>query len=66
LLVRPSRSTDDAAVPAFLDVTFLGAFVWDSALPADVFDLPPVVLLRRVLDALLAALGLVTFDFAIL
>jgi len=65
LLVRPSCSTDDAELAARLDVTFFGAFVCERALPADVLDLLPVFLLRKVLDALLAALGLVTFDFAI-
>ena len=44
---------------------FFGAFVWDRALPAEVLDFDPVNLLRSVLDALLAAFGLVTFDFAI-
>ena len=65
LLVRPSRRTAEAELAALLEVTLFGAFVWESALPAAVFDLAPVFLLRSVLDALLAALGLVTFDFVI-
>ena len=65
LLVLPSRRTLDAALAALFEVTFLGAFVWDRALPAEVLDFDPVDLLRSVLDALLAAFGLVTFDFAI-
>lgn len=65
LLVRLSRKTFDAALAAFEEVTFFGAFVCDNALPADVLDLAPVLLFRIVFDALLAALGLVTLDFAI-
>ena len=65
LLVLPSRKTFDAALAAFFEVTLLGAFVCDKALPAAVLDLRPVDLLLSVFDALLAAFGLVTFDFAI-
>jgi hypothetical protein len=65
LLVRLSLRTDDALLAAFLDVTFLGALVWDKVLPAAVFDFELVDLLLSVDDALLAALGLVTLDFAI-
>lgn len=65
LLVRLSLRTDDALLAAFLDVTFLGALVWDNALPAAVFDLELVDLLLSVDEALLAALDLVTLDFAI-
>lgn len=65
LLVLPSRKTFDAALAALFEVTLLGAFVWDKALPAAVLDLRPVDLLLSVFDAFLAAFGLVTFDFAI-
>ena len=65
LLVLPSRRTLDAALAALFEVTFFGAFVWDRALPAEVLDVDPVDLFRSVLDAFLAAFGLVTFDFAI-
>ena len=35
------RKVLDAAVPALVDVTFFGAFVWDNAEPAaDFADLP--------------------------
>lgn len=57
--------TEEAARAAFFEVTFFGALVWERALPAEVFDLDPVDLLRRVFDALPAAFGLVTLDFAI-
>ncbi len=57
--------TEEAAQAAFFKVTFFGALVWEKALPAEVFTLDPVDLLRRVFDALLAVLGLVTFDLAI-
>ena len=43
-LVRPSRSTVDAAVAAFAEVTFAGA-TWASALPALDFEFEPVDLL---------------------
>ncbi len=63
--MRLSRRTDDAALAAFLEVTFFGALVCDNALPADALDLAPVLLFRSVFDAFFAALGLVTLDFAI-
>ena len=66
MLVLPSRKTEDAARAALGVVTRAGALVWESALPAAVFDFVPVLPLRRVLEALVAALGLVTFDFAML
>lgn len=66
LLVLPSRRTLEAALAAFLEVTFFGALVWDRVLPEAVFDLLPVFLFRRVFEALLAALGRVTLDLAIL
>jgi len=65
LLVLPSLKTFDAALAAFFEVSLLGAFVWDKALPAADLDFRPVDLFRSVFDALLAAFGLVTFDFAI-
>jgi len=65
LLVLLSLSTAEAALPAFLDVTFLGALVCDNVLPAAVLDLDPVDLLLRVEDAFCAAFGLVTFDLVI-
>jgi hypothetical protein len=42
-----------------------GAFVWLSVLAAADFDLAPVLELLSTLDALVAAAGLVTFDFVI-
>jgi hypothetical protein len=62
LLVRPSRSTEDAALAAFSDVTFFGALACASALAAAVFDLVEVLGLRRVRDAFLATSVLVTLD----
>lgn len=50
---------------AFGDVTFVGALVWDSALPAAVFDFGAVLELVNVFDALEAALEPVTFGFVI-
>ena len=64
--MRLSLRTEEAALAAFFDDTFFDAFVCDSALPADVFDLFPVLVLLSVLEAFLATLILVTFDFAIL
>lgn len=66
LLVRPSRRTDEAALAAFFDVTFFGAFVCDSALAEAVFDFELVLLLCRFFEALLATLELVVFLLAIL
>ena len=61
LLVRPSVRTLEAADAAGAEVVFFGAAVWLSALAAAVFDfVGDVALLVRVLDALLAAFGLVT------
>ena len=56
-LDRPSRSTLDAAVAAAFDVSFLGALLCDSALPAAVFEPFPVEPLRSVCDAFDAAFG---------
>lgn len=64
MLVRPSLNVFDAAVAAFGDVCFFGAFVWDKALPAADFEAFPVDLLVRVFEALPAVFGLVTFLFA--
>lgn len=66
LLVRPSRRTLDATLAALFEVTFFGALVWDRALPEAVLDLVQVFLLRRVFEALPAALGRVTLGLAIL
>jgi len=65
LLVLPSPNTFEAALAAFEDVTFAGALVWDSALPAAVFDFDPELELVKVFDALEAAFEPVTFGFAI-
>lgn len=65
LLVRPSRSTFEAAVAAVAEVTFLGAFVCDNALPAAVLDFGAVLAFVRVFDALEAAFEPVTFVFVI-
>jgi len=65
LLVRPSLSTLDAALPARLEVCFAGAFRCESALPPAVLDFEPVDLLRIVLDAAEAARRPVTLDLAI-
>jgi hypothetical protein len=46
----------EAADAALEDVVFLGAFDWESELPAALFDALPVDLLVSVLDALDAAL----------
>jgi len=59
--VWPSRSTFDAAFAAALEVVFVGAFVCERALPAAFFEVEPVDLLVRVLEALEAALFPVTF-----
>lgn len=48
LLARPSRKTDEAELAALEEVTRLGFFVWESALPAAAFDFVPVLLLRKV------------------
>jgi len=50
-LLRPSRSTFDAAVPADAEVTFSGC-LWASALPEAVFDACSVLELRRTPEAL--------------
>lgn len=65
LLVFLLRSTEDAALAAFWDVTLLGALVCDRALPDAVLDLGLVDLFLSVEDAFRAALGLVTFAFVI-
>jgi hypothetical protein len=65
LLVRPSRSTSDAAAAAFFDVFLAGAPVCESALPAADFDLAPVDLLLKVLEAAFAAFAPVVLDLAI-
>ena len=64
--MRPSRKVFEAALAAFFDVTFLGAFVCDKALPAADFELFPVEDFFKVFDALLAAFFPVTLGFAIL
>ena len=66
LLVRPSRSTFDAALAARAEVCFLGAFRCDKALPPADFDAVPVALLRIVFDAAFAAFPLVTFRLVML
>lgn len=63
LLVRPSFSTLAAALAALVDVLFSGALVWASALAAAVLDFVAVLGELRVLDACLAAFGLVVLDF---
>lgn len=50
-LVRPSRSTWEAAVTARADVCSLGAAFWVNALPAAVFEAAPVDPLDRTFDA---------------
>jgi hypothetical protein len=50
----------DADFAADFDVTLFRALVCESALPADVLDFLPVDLLRKVLEAALAALRPVT------
>jgi len=55
LEVRPSLRVFDAAFAAGCDVTFCGAFRWDSALPAADFEAFPVEELERVFEALRAA-----------
>lgn len=62
--MRPSFSTEEAALAAFAEVDFSGALVWDKALAAAVFDFVPVELDCSVLEAAFAALGLVSLDFA--
>jgi hypothetical protein len=64
-LVRPSRSTFEAAVAAFFDVTFVG-LTWASVLPAALFDAFPVEALDKTLDAFLATFGFVVFVAIIL
>jgi hypothetical protein len=64
-LVRPSRSTEDAAVAAFEDVVFAGAPVWERALAAAVLEREPVDALLRVCEALVAAFVPVVFPLAI-
>lgn len=61
--VRPSRSTPLAAEAAFAEVTFLGAFVCDKALPLEALVFAPVDADRRVEEAERAAPFPVTFDF---
>jgi len=65
MLVLPSLKTFEAAEAALAEVTFLGAFVWDNALPPAVFDLADVEDESSVFDAFLATLELVTLGFAI-
>ena len=55
LLVRPSRSADDAFVAVRFVVVRLGALRCASALPAADFDFVAVAPLRSVFDALVAA-----------
>lgn len=61
--VRLSVSVLDAAVAALSLVTFLGALVCDKAEPEALFDFSLVESSRRVLEALEAAFGPVTFLF---
>lgn len=63
-LVRPSRSTDEAALAARLEVTFFRVFAWDRALAAADLDFSDVDLLRSVFAALVATISLVFFDLA--
>ena len=65
LLVRRSRRTREAALPARFEVCFCGAFRWESALPPEVFDFELVDLPRSVLEAAAAAARPVTRGFAI-
>lgn len=64
LLVRPSRSTEEASLAAWVEVSFSRDFACDRALAAAVLDLADVDLLCRVLDAFVAVLLLVAFDLA--
>lgn len=50
--VRPSLSVFDAAFAAAGEVTFCEAFRWDSALPAEDFDVLAVEELESVFEAL--------------
>lgn len=65
LLVRPSLSTSDAALAAAFEVTSRGALLCVSALAAALFTVL-LVEVRRALEALRAALGLVPFFIDIL
>lgn len=60
LLDDPLLKVFDAAVPAFEEVTFLGAFVCERALPAADFAVLLAPLLFRTFEAADAALLLVT------
>ena len=62
LLVRPSRSVDDAFDAAFRDVSRSGVPVWESALPAAPLDLVEVEPLVSVFDAVVAAFLPVSLD----
>jgi hypothetical protein len=66
LLVRPSRSTLEASFAAGAEVTFFGALVCESALPAAVFDLGAELVFVNVFDALVAAFDPVTFAFVMM
>jgi hypothetical protein len=57
-LVRPSRSTLDAVLAAFLELVLPGS-TWDRALPPTVLDDLPVAVLRRTVDAFFATTALV-------
>ena len=63
--MRPSRRTLEAAEAARADVTLLGALRCESVLPTAAFELRPVDPPLIVLDAAVAAVLPVTFDFAI-
>lgn len=65
MLVRPSRSTFDAAVAADEEVTFFGA-TCDKALPAAALEDLPVVLLVSTVEAAFAACTPVVFATALL
>jgi hypothetical protein len=66
LEVLPSLKVLDAALAALVEVCFLGAFLWDKALPEDAFVLRPVDLFLSVFDALDAAFLPVTFLLGII
>jgi len=55
----------DAAVAAMDDVTFSGAFLWESADPAADFAVLLELSLLRIVDAAVAARLFVTSDFFI-
>ena len=62
LLVRPSRSVDEAFDAARCDVTAFAVPVCDRALPAAVFDFEEVDRFVSVFDAFVAAVFPVSLD----